>query len=227
MTRGGRGPGRTLSLGEADGAILRRAGRIRLTAEDLILLLLRADPRPVRGADALAGLAYLAVTGPLAKSGVEPVAFRRGRGGRPRSDHMDRALERLAFTGNVAVPGGQTRAGAAITITPRGRSRIAGKHKRLPAAARSALARSRAEWAVTPPACRMQSSAYVHNRELLDGLAPGTGRDRAGHRGPAARGPRPASQAPGPDRDRAGRPAEGRRGSYSHARAPRAMRAGS
>ena len=225
MTRGGLGLGRTLSLGEADGAILRRAGRMRPTAEDVVLLLLRADPRPVRGADALAGLAYLAVTGPLAESGVEPVAFRRGRGGRPRSGHVDHALERLAFTGNVAVSGGQARAGAAVTITLRGRSRIAGRYGRLPAAARSALARARAEWAVTPPACRMQSSAYVHNRGLLDGQAPGIDRDRAGHRGLAARGSRPASQAPGPDRDRAGRPAEGRRGSYSHARAPRAMRA--
>ncbi len=205
MTRGGRGLGRTLSLGEADGAILRRAGRMRPTAEDVVLLLLRADPRPVRGADALAGLAYLAVTGPLAESGVEPVAFRRGRGGRPRSGHVDHALERLAFTGNVAVSGGQARAGAAVTITLRGRSRIAGKYGRLPAAARSALARARAEWAVSPPACRMQSSAYVHNRGLLDGLAPGTGRDR--------------------DRDRAGSPAGGRRGSYSRSGAPRAVRA--
>lgn len=199
MTRGGRGPGRTLSLGEADGAILRRAGRIRLTAEDVVLLLLRADPRPVRGADALAGLAYLAVTGPLAESGAEPVAFRRGRGGRPRSDHVDRALERLAFTGNAAVSGGQARAGAAVTITLRGRSRIAGKHKRLPAAARSALARKRAEWSGPAPACRMEGGTYVHNRELLERLAAG----------------------PGPDR--AGSPGKSRHGSYSRAPAPAGM----
>ena len=205
MTRGGRGLGRTLSLGEADGAILRRAGRIRLTAEDVVLLLLRADPRPVRGADALAGLAYLAVTGPLAGSGVEPVAFRRGRGGRPRSDHVDRALEQLAFTGNVAVSSGRTRAGASVTITSRGRGRIAREYGRLPAAARSALARARAEWAASAPACRMQVGAYVHSRGLLDGQAPGPDRDR--------------------DRDRAGSPAGGRRGSYSRNGAPRAMRA--
>ena len=227
MTRGGRGLGRTLSLGEADGAILRRAGRIRLTAGDVVLLLLRADPRPVRGADALAWLACLAAAGPLAESGVEPVAFRRGRGGRPRSGHVDRALGQLAFTGNVAVSGGQARAGAAVTITSRGRSRIAGKYGRLPAAARSALARARAEWAAPAPACRMQGGAYVHGRGLLDGQTPGPGRDRAGHRRLAARGPRPAGQAPGPDRDRAGRPAKGGRGPYSSARAPRAMRAGS
>ena len=205
MTRGERGLGRALSLGEADEAILRRAGRIRLTAEDVVLLLLRADPRPVRGADALAGMAYLAVTGPLAESGVEPIAFRRGRGGRPRSDHVDRALEQLAFTGNVAVSGGRTRAGAAVTITPRGRGRIADKYGRLPAAARSALGRGRAEWAASPPACRMQGGAYVHNRELLGGPAPGPDRDR--------------------DRDRAGSPAGGRRGSYSRNGAPSGMRA--
>ena len=197
MTRSPPAGGHAYSLKETDKAILRGAGGgISLTTEDVVLILLRADPRPIRGTDGLAAQVFLAVTGPLARSGVEPVAFRRGRAGRPRSDHVEHALEQLAFTGNVAVSGGRTRAGAAVRITPRGRSRIAGKYGRLPAAARSALARKRAEWSGPAPACRMEGGTYVHNRELLERLAAG----------------------PGPDR--AGSPGKSRHGSYSRARAP-------
>ena len=188
MTRSPPAGGRTYPLKDMDKAILRGAGGgISLTTEDVVLLLLRADPRPIRGADGLAAQVFLAVTGPLARSGVEPVAFRRGRAGRPRSDHVEHALEQLAFTGNVAVSGGRTRAGG-VTITPKGRSRIAGKYGRLPAAARSALARKRAEWSGPAPACRMEGVFYVHNCELLERLAAGPGPGRAGSPGESTHG---------------------------------------
>lgn len=174
---GGDPGGRLYTLEELDRHVIPRAGGVRLTAEDVILLLLRADPHPVRGREAFTAQVYLAVTGPLARSGVEPIAFRRGRGGRPRSAHVDLALEHLAFTKNVDISGGRGRRGdigAEIAITAKGRGRIAGNHKGLPAAARSALARKRAEWAAAAPECRMEDAAYVHNRELLERLpAPG------------------------------------------------------
>ena len=169
--------GRLYTLEELDEHVIPRAGGVRLTAEDVILLLLRADPHPVRGREALTAQVYLAVTGPLARSGVEPIAFRRGRGGRPRSAHVELALEHLAFTKNVEVSGGRGRrgdGGAEIAITAKGRKRIAGNHKSLPAATRSALARKRAEWAGAAPSCKMKDDTYVHNRELLERLpAPG------------------------------------------------------
>ena len=183
---GGGDPGGSLyTLEELDRHVIPRAGGVRLTAEDVILLLLRADPHPIRGREALAAQVYLAVTGPLARSGVEPIAFRRGRGGRPRSAHVELALEHLAFTKNVDVSVGRGgRDGADITITAKGRRRIAGSHKSLPAAARSALARKRAEWAVDAPECRMEDATYVHNRELLERLpAPGGPAGGGGRRG--------------------------------------------
>lgn len=203
---GGDPDGRLYTLEELDRHVIPRAGGVRLTAEDVILLLLRADPHPIRGREALTAQVYLAVTGPLARSGVEPIAFRRGRGGRPRSAHVELALEHLAFTKNVEVSGGRERRGgegAEITITAKGRGRIAGSHKSLPAAARSALARKRAEWAAAAPECRMEDAAYVHNRELLERL------------------PAPGSRG----RDRAGAPAKGRHGSYCRAPAPSRMQA--
>lgn len=185
---GGRGGGdlggRLYTLEDLDRHVIPRAGGVRLTAEDVILLLLRADPHPIRGREALTAQVYLALAGPLARSGVEPIAFRRGRGGRPSSAHVELALEHLAFTKNVDVSGGRGRGGGAdITITAKGRGRIAGNHKSLLAATRSALARKRAEWAAAAPECRMEDDTYLHNRELLERLpAPG------GHAGGGRRG---------------------------------------
>ena len=190
---GGDPGGRLYTLEELDRYVIPRAGGVRLTAEDVILLLLRADPHPVRGREALTAQVFLAVTGPLARSGVEPIAFRRGRGGRPRSADVELALEHLAFTKNVEVSGGGRRrgdGGAEIAITAKGLKRIAGNRKSLPATTRSALARKRAEWAGTAPECRMEDATYVHNRELLERLpAPG------GHAGGRRKGNGPAGQS--------------------------------
>ena len=190
---GGDPGGRLYTLEEMDKYVLPRTADIRLTAEDVVLLLFGADPRPVVDKDALASQAFLAVTGPLARSGVEPIAFRRGRGGRPRSAHVELALDHLAFTKNVAVSGRGKRGGPAITITAKGSRRIAEKRGRLPAAVRSALAHKRAGWGGAAPECGMKDATYVHNRELLERLpAPGgscdggrwKGARRAGKGGP-------------------------------------------
>ena len=172
---------RLCTLQEMDEDVLPRAGRVSLTTEDVILLLLRAGSRPIRGKTALTAQVLLAVSGPLAGSGVEPIVFRRkGPAQQPRSDHVERALDHLAFTKNVAVATGRRGASSEIAITPRGRGRIAEKHRRLPRAARDALARQRFEWGGSAPECGMGIGTYVHNRELLEHLSTrgGTGRDR-------------------------------------------------
>ena len=184
---GGDPGGRLYTLEEMDRYVLPRTADIRLTAEDVVLLLLQADPCPIGGKAALASQAFLAVTGPLARSGVEPIAFRRGRDSLPRSAHVELALDHLAFTKNVAVSGHGKRGGPEITITAKGSRRIAEKDGRLPAAVRSALARKRAGWGRAAPECGMKDATYVHNRELLERLpAPGGlgggGRRKGAHR---------------------------------------------
>ena len=181
---GGDDPGERLyTLEEMDRHVLPHAADIDHTTADVILLLLGADPRPIVDKDALVSQVFLAVTGPLARSGVEPIAFRRGRGGRPRSAHVELALDHLAFTKNVDALGGSGgRAGPGIAITAKGRRRVAAKRRRLPAAVRSALARKRAEWGGDAPACRMEDNTYVHNRELLERLPAPGGRSDSGRR---------------------------------------------
>ena len=190
MSSGGDGGdpgGRLYTLEEMDRYVLPRTADIRLTAEDVVLLLLQADPRPIGGKAALASQAFLAVTGPLARSGVEPIAFRRGRGGRPRSAHVELALDHLAFTKNVAVSGHGKRGMPAITITAKGSRRIAEKRGRLPVAVRSALARKRAGWGGAAPECGMEDATYVHNREILERLPAPSGLGGSGRRKGARR----------------------------------------
>ena len=184
---------RLLSLEEVDAAL--RAGRvpkIDLVLEDVILLLLGADRNPVQGVGALTAHVFLAVAGPLSEYKTEPIAFRRGRGGRPRSEDVEDALDALAFTANVSATGcrGRGGAGIAIAITPKGRRRIAKVRSGLPDSVREALARQRAE---SRPACTMDAATHVHNRDLLAGLVPEDGPKGGGARraGPGSRsGPR-------------------------------------
>ena len=140
---------RTYSVREADDILGRRGGiQPRLTVEDVILLLLHADPRPIRGRVGLAAQVFLAVTEVLGGLGVEPGIFSWPRRGPRRDDRVRRALEELAFTGNVAVSGGGGRGhGGEISITARGLERAEKQRARLPAPVMDALARKRAEWA--------------------------------------------------------------------------------
>ena len=140
---------RTYSVREADDILGRRGGiRPTLAVEDVILLLLHADPRPIRGRVGLAAQVFLAVTEVLGGLGVEPGIFSWPRRGPRRDDRVRRALEELAFTGNVAVSGGGGRGhGGEISITARGLERAEKQRARLPAPVMDALARKRAEWA--------------------------------------------------------------------------------
>lgn len=195
--------GRTYSVQEADEILGRRSVVLQnLTVEDVVLLLLHADPRPIGGRVDLAAQVFLAVTEVLGGSGVEPGIFRRAGPGLQRADRAQRALEELAFTGNVAVSGGGDGGcghGREIRITARGRDRARDLHARLPAPVMAALARKRDEWAKLSPDPDMNGRARVRGSELSGRLAPqgrpcARGREDArgaaprdsGHQGPAS-----------------------------------------
>ena len=145
------GDGRRLcTVGEIDEAIRHISRDIGLTVEDVILILLRADPRPVQGLPALVRQVFLAITTVLAGCRVEPVTF-RGTASGPRSGHVEGDAEQLLFSRNVKIAGGGAGPGAAIAITPRGLNRIEKKYEALPAGTRAELSRKRAEWASSAP----------------------------------------------------------------------------
>ena len=163
---GRRGPFRPREIDE----IARRAGDISLTIEDVILLVLRADPRPIEGIGRLTGGVVLALTEALGGESVEPAAFESGPDG-PRSADVERALDRLSFSNCVEVSGGGGGGGKgppAFVIAPRGRDRISAKWDALPAGTRRALSQTRAGLGAAEPAA-LKKGAYVHNRALLEG----------------------------------------------------------
>lgn len=198
---------RTYSVREADDILGRRGGiRPTLTVEDVILLLLHADPRPIRGRVGLAAQVFLAVTEVLGGLGVEPGIFSWPRRGPRRDDRVRRALEELAFTGNVAVSGGGGRGhGGEISITARGLERAEKQRARLPAPVMDALARKRAEWAEleAEPGTGLDDPSHGPGTpERLAPTEPGAGR-RAGvsSAGPTGSGRQepapPAGRPPG------------------------------
>ena len=181
-----------LPLKEIDG-IIGRMGDISLTIEDVVLLVLRAVPRPVKGLERLTGEVLLALREVLDGPDVEPAVFERGPGG-PRSEDVELALDGLAFSNSVKTTGGDGRdAGATqFEIAPRGRTRIKEKWDALPAVTRQALLQRRAEWDAAPPVA-MAEPTYVHNEALLRAgprAAPPGGQDgcRAAERPPARGG---------------------------------------
>ena len=166
MTEPGTGRPGSLPLREFD-EFVGSLGDVSLTIEDVVLLVLRADPRPVEGLGRLTGEVLLALKEVLGGPDVEPAVFERGPAG-PRSEDVDLALDGLAFSNSVKTTGGGGRdAGATqFEIAPRGRTRIKGKWDALPAVTRQALLQRRAEWDAAPPAA-MAEPSYIHNEPLL------------------------------------------------------------
>ena len=196
--RGGRDRGRLYSLQEIDGAAGRPAERFKFALEDVVLLLLYADPRPIEGKARLMKEVFLALHEVFAPGESERVNFRPHRLG-PYTERVYAAADRLAFTGKVRIAADRGRGGRSIAITPRGRARIGARFEALPAHTRKRLVQKRLEWdAMTPAGLR----GYVRARhgEYLDDATPGGGPRRggpaAGREEGEARRRRPAAQRP-------------------------------
>ena len=147
-------PGRPYTLQEANDACLGRgpaaADPPRLTVEDVVLLLLHEDPRPMEGKKSRVRRTLVAAARALREYGVEPILFSGGRRG-PSASHINDAVEQLAFSNKVRVSGGRQGRNFAIEITPRGRATIGEKHELLQPAARAELARIRARLGAPRP----------------------------------------------------------------------------
>ena len=144
---GGRGSvyGRTYTLDELDKIILPQVGRIKYLLDDVILLLLYADPsQPIEGLPRIIYEVYLALCEIFPDADTEAVPFVQKRSGL-RSESVLLSLDALEFTKRVDISG-TSRRDCLLAITPRGRARIADKFDALPHALRENLAQKRSEW---------------------------------------------------------------------------------
>ena len=151
---------------EMDRTVLPQAGRPRFTIEDVVLLLLYADPRPIEGKIRQMKQVFLATTEVLGRPDVEPAVFHKRRFG-PHSDHVEGAVEQLIFSNSVRAVGDKRRSDYRLEITPLGRARIKVKYASLPPRTRKMLAQKRIEWDTFTPAGIMEY-VYIHNREYLE-----------------------------------------------------------
>ena len=156
---------RLYTLGELD-EIAKQAGSFKFTLEDVILLLLYADPHPIEGRTRLMKQVFLAITELLPQADTEPVVFRKHRFG-PYSERIEGAAEQLAFANKVAATWDKRRSSFRLSITPTGRARIRPMFDSLPAETRAALRQKRAEWDTFTPA-GIRDYVYVHNKEYLE-----------------------------------------------------------
>ena len=181
------------TLQEADEICLGgRADAPKLTVDDVVLLLLYADPRPMRGRDSQVRQVLLAAAGALRGSGVEPALFRGGREG-PSTAHVDDAVEQLVFSNRVRMYGDRGSRDFTIEITPRGRAAIREKYGSLPPAVRRELSQRRAEWdAPRPRLPAAKGAAQASRKALLKNGAPAAG-ELGGRRPPPAAKKPPAS----------------------------------
>ena len=136
---------RLYTLDELDSIVMPQIGRVRYLLEDVILLMLYADPSlPIRGKRRILLQVYLALCEIFPDSDTEPVRFVQRVSG-PYSENVLHTIDNLSFTNNVAVEGESIRS-CRLSITPKGRARIAGRFDALPAAMRERLAQKRREW---------------------------------------------------------------------------------
>ena len=158
-------PDALYTLDELD-AITRQSGTFKFTLEDVILLLLYADPLPIEGKTRLMKQVFLAITELLPEKDAEPVVFRKHRFG-PYSERVEGAAEQLAFANKVEARRGKGRGDYQLSITPRGRAHIKAKFDSLPDDARAAFKQKRLEWDTFTPA-GMIGYVYVHNKDYLE-----------------------------------------------------------
>ena len=151
---------------EMDAVILPQAGKPRFTIEDVVLLLLYADPHPLEGRVRQTEQVFLAATEVLGAPDVEPPIFHRRRFG-PHSDRVEGAIERLILSNSVRATGDKRRSDYRLEITPLGRARIKVKYASLPPRTREMLAQKRLEWDTFTPA-GIVDYACIHSGERLE-----------------------------------------------------------
>lgn len=164
-------PDRLYTVQEADEICRRQSGDAPgIALEDVILLLLYADTRPLRGKREQAWQALFDAAGVLRESGVEPALL--GEGGTAlRGADIDDAVEQLTFSNKVRMLANKEGLALGIEITPQGKAAIKEKYESLPPGARKALSQKRAEWDATLPPTVTKDHTHIHSEAHLKGGA--------------------------------------------------------
>lgn len=142
---------RRYTLHELDTIVLPQVRKVSWLVDDVILLLLYADARhPIEGKARIMLQVYLALREILPERDTEDVQFERKRSGMDSED-VALAVDSLTFSNRVEIAGESVR-DCLLSITPRGRARIAPRFDALPTATREMLAQKRHEWDTLTPA---------------------------------------------------------------------------
>jgi len=119
--------------------------KFNYTLVDIILILLRADPEPIKGKTRQMKEIFLTLNQVFPKSMVQPVQFDKHLYG-PYSEHVRDSIGHLIFTNRIDVIGKTKKNNVAIELASKGSLHIEDKYKKLPSEIIKLLKIKRKEW---------------------------------------------------------------------------------
>lgn len=136
------------------------------TLIDIILLLLRADDKPIKGKTRQMKEIFLTLNQVFPKPMVQPVQFDKHLFG-PYSEYVKDSIDHLIFTSRIDVIGKTKKTNVAIEIASKGSLYIENKYKKLPSQIIEVLKIKRKEWESHIPR-GLLSLVYRDHKEYLE-----------------------------------------------------------
>lgn len=134
-----------LTLNKIDQLIKDKNVNFTYTLSDVILFLLYANRKPIRGKTKQQKEVFLALELVLNKLQIQPIHFKEHNFG-PYSEEVDNTIDQLVFSNNLLVTGKKISKDFTIEISHNGMKRIKDKFDGLPDDIKKDLALKREQW---------------------------------------------------------------------------------
>ena len=134
-----------LTLSKIDELIKNESTNFTYTLSDVILFLLYASRKPIRGKIKQQKEIFLALKLVLNTLQIQPIHFKKHKFG-PYNEEVENTIDQLVFSNNLSVTGKKSSNDFAIEISPSGMKRIKNKFDKLPDIIKKDLALKREQW---------------------------------------------------------------------------------
>ena len=155
-----------LTLKEIDKLIQTGHNDFTYTLRDIILFLLYAKRRPIKGRTKQQKEVFLAMKLVFNNLPVQPVYFKKHHFG-PYSEEVGSAIDQLVFSNHLKISGKKSSNDFAIMISPAGMNHIKNKFNKLPEEIKNDLEHKREQWDTHTPA-GILNVVYTHFPEYLE-----------------------------------------------------------
>ena len=155
-----------LTLKEIDKLIQTKRNNFTYTLRDIILFLLYAKRKPIKGKTKQQKEVFLAMKLVFNNLPVQPIYFKKHHYG-PYSEEVGNTIDQLVFSNHLNVSGKKVSNDFAIMISPDGMNHIKNKFNALPEEIKNDLEHKREQWDTHTPA-GILNVVYTHFPEYLE-----------------------------------------------------------